>query len=106
MKEEIQPYYGLANNCLCIDIDNVDDWYITCKALYQYSYIKRRVYRTKSGGLHVYFYDLKPTIPLRCIFGDDYRRINMDMLREMVKSKLCRNVLFKSSEIYEVGNYG
>lgn len=103
MREEIavKPR-ELANKVLCIDIDNVDDWYSVCRALYQYSMFRREVYATKGGGLHVYIPDLPPTTELRCIFGDDPRRIEMDMLRDSVKSKMCRNVLFKSTEVYRV----
>lgn len=99
----------LANTVLTVDVDLKENtWeekYRLCKAFYQYSYIRRKVYRTRHG-YHVYIYIDVTGMPfdslmmLRAVFGDDPRRLYWE--ERLRKTVLHANVLFNSTELYEV----
>jgi len=105
---------------LCIDVDVEEkekkraksrerhrDPLALAKALYQYSYLPRRVFATKHG-LHVYLPikiselgDLWGMIAIRSVFGDDYYRIGLD-IEKIASGNGVVNKCFTSSERYEV----
>ncbi|OYT55243.1 MAG: hypothetical protein B6U76_06545 [Desulfurococcales archaeon ex4484_217_2] len=102
----------LANTCITIDIDIIDDKgrVITenlidlVKAFYSFSWIKRIIVKTKHG-YHVYFPTLKvkdfdSMIRIRAILGDHRKRILYEEI--MRKRNLYMNVLFHTTELYEV----
>jgi len=87
----------LAHDKLVVDVDDLESLDY-CKAVYQYSYIPRRVVKT-NRGVHVYF-DLPHSFVLRVIFGDDKDRLRRDMLIAEKKADLHINVVFNTTEWY------
>lgn len=96
---------------MCIDIDLEPDkrdnarlvWYDVVRALYQYSWVKRKVIKTKNG-LHVYLdipvpNDLNKYLTIKYMFGDDVRRLDLDAMRWGFMNV---NICFKNNEEYEV----
>jgi hypothetical protein len=69
-----------------------------CKAVYQYSYIPRRIVKTRKG-YHIYFPTLPPHFTLRVLFGDDERRLEYDYYLYIFKCPIHINVAFKSTEM-------
>jgi len=111
---------GYPRSYLCIDVDIEEkekdkaknkkkhrDPLAIAKALYQYSYLPRRIFETKHG-LHVYL-PIKITelsniwgmIAIRSIFGDDYYRIGLDIEKIAIGNGIV-NKCFTSSEKREV----
>jgi len=93
----------LGKGLVCIDVDLEDDLNLTktfnvLRALYEYNFIARDV-RVTEHGLHVYIdVDYPPDEELafyiRRRYGDDERRIEWDMSRNVV------NICFNSTERY------
>lgn len=94
---------------LCIDVDidknkplTLSDTFNVLRALYEYSFIEREVRRTKHG-LHIYIHIPYPDDRwvanyLRFRYGDDRRRMEWDLKREIV------NICFNSKEIHTFSN--
>jgi hypothetical protein len=89
----------LAHNQLIIDIDGEDEMKLL-KALYMFSWIKRRVVKT-NRGYHIYL-DLPHSFELRALFGDDPKRLEVDESNAKRRSRCYINVAFKSTELYEI----
>ena len=77
------------------------------KAIYQYSYLPRRVFATRHG-LHVYLpikiselNNIWGMIAIRSVFGDDYYRLGLD-IEKIESNNGVVNKCFTSSEKYEV----
>lgn len=95
-----------------IDVDKDDDILAMCtqplaveKALYQYSWIKRKVVITRHG-YHIYLdipqdslKDYYTIFMLRALFGDDVCRLNADESRYI--AGLWANRLFTNTERHE-----
>jgi hypothetical protein len=82
---------------LVIDVDDLESLNY-CKAVYQLSYIPRKIVRTNKG-VHVYF-DLPHSFTLRVIFGDDKNRLRRDIQISEFKADLYVNVVFNTTEWY------
>jgi len=109
---------GYPRSYICLDIDLKEkekdrakkkhrDPLALAKALYQYSYIPRRVFETRHG-LHVYLpiritelSDIWGIIAIRSVFGDDYYRIGLD-IEKIASNNGIVNKCFTSSEKREV----
>jgi len=102
----------LANKIITLDIDIVnhdgkiirENIYNMLKAFYSFSWFKRIIVKTKHG-YHVYFptlevKDFDSMIRIRAILGDDRRRLLYEEI--MRKRNLYMNVLFHTTELYEV----
>lgn len=95
---------------ICIDIDldpskrNRDRsiWYDMVRSLYQFSWIKRDVRKTKNG-IHVYIDLPEPDtldkyLVIKSVFGDDPRRVDLDVMRwGFMNVDIC----FKNNEVRE-----
>ncbi|MEM4067274.1 MAG: hypothetical protein QXV17_10505 [Candidatus Micrarchaeaceae archaeon] len=90
----------LAHDYLIVDVDlkNSYDEFRLCKALYQFSWIKRVVKETKRG-YHIYYPELPHSLELRVLFGDDLKRVEWDERNILLGSKCFINVAFKSTEV-------
>jgi len=108
MKPKTPPM--CMNEYICIDVDIFEEiherrWdtiYRTLRALLQYSYLKRRIVKTRHG-IHVYIpYPCIPfrQIQVRAVFGDDYERIFIDEWKE--RQGMITNICFKTSEEKEI----
>jgi len=86
---------NLAHGQLIIDLDGEDEMKLL-KALYMFSWVKRRVVQT-NRGYHIYL-DLPHSFQLRALFGDDPKRIEIDETNTMRGSRCYINVAFKSTE--------
>jgi hypothetical protein len=89
----------LAHNQLIIDIDGEDEMKLL-KALYMFSWVRRRVVKT-NRGYHIYL-DLPHSFQLRALFGDDPKRLEVDESNVKRGSRCYVNVAFKSTELYEI----
>jgi hypothetical protein len=115
---DLDVSYPRSYLCIDVDIEEKDkdkaknrkkykDPLALAKALYQYSYLPRRVFATKHG-LHIYL-PMKITelsniwgmITIRSVFGDDYYRIGLD-IEKIASSNGIVNKCFTSSETHEV----
>jgi len=88
--------------CVDVDIEN-DDWEENLrllKAFYQYSVIKREIWRTRHG-YHIYLdieIDERNWYIVRTLFGDDPRRLLYD--EEYFRIGYWINKCFTSTEQY------
>jgi len=103
----------LITQSVCIDVDVEGDkmtreqrlyaWIRYCKAVYQYSFIPRRVLRTRHG-FHVWFdfsvRDFYRLLAFRSVFGDDPYRLMWDGIK--YHNGFWVNRCFRNSELYEV----
>lgn len=93
--------------CIDVDTDIRKDYYVDPlaleKALYQYSWIRRRVFKTKHG-YHVYLLidnlDANGIWVVRALFGDDWGRLQYDESR--IRRGMILNRCFTSSEVFEL----
>jgi len=73
------------------------------KAIYQYSYIPRKIYKTRHG-YHVWFdfviEDFYGLLAFRSVFGDDPYRLMWDDIK--YHNRFWVNRCFRNSELYEV----
>lgn len=95
----------------CIDVDTELDYpkpyYVDPlgleKAVFQYSFIRRRVFKT-NHGYHIYLLirvdDAETVWRIRAVFGDDYGRLQYD--ESAIRRHYVVNKCFTSSEKYEV----
>lgn len=93
--------------CIDVDTEMTKDYYVDPlaleKALYQYSYIPRRIFKTKHG-YHIYLLidslDPEAIWRIRTLFGDDWGRLQYDESR--IRRGMVFNRCFTSSEVYEL----
>jgi len=100
----------------CVDVDDPEelefrkDYYVDPlgleKALFQYSWIRRRVFKTRHG-YHVYLLidglDAEAIWRVRALFGDDWGRLQYDESR--IRREMILNRCFTSSELFEFERY-
>ena len=101
----MRDHFKLSHNELIIDVDvkSVWDEFRLLKAVHQFNWIPRKIFKT-NHGYHIKFPTLKHSIILRTIFEDDPRRLNIDVDKMVSNSNLYANVCFRSTEKYEVKN--
>jgi len=87
----------LAHPNLIIDIDGDAEMKLL-KALYMFSWIKRKVVITERG-YHIYI-NLPHSFGLRALFGDDPKRLAIDEENTRLNSNCYINVAFKSTELW------